>query len=62
MLMLLEMLIAYFQYINPNLSKEEFKISLPNNYLWYSIFSFIISMHKYLLIVNDIDMTTVFFF
>jgi hypothetical protein len=61
MLMLLKMLIIYFQYINPNLCTEEFKISLPNNYLWYSIFSVIISMHKYLLIVKDIDMATLFF-
>jgi len=59
--MLLEILIVYFQYINPNLCTEEFKISLPSNYLWYKIFSVILSVHKYL-IVNDIDMASVFFF
>jgi hypothetical protein len=61
MLMLLEMLIVYFQYINPNLCTEEFKISLPSDYLRYNIFSVIISMHKYLLIVNDSDVATVYF-
>ena len=32
-LMLLEMSILYFQYRNPILYKEEFKISLPSDYL-----------------------------
>ena len=60
-LMLLEMSILYFQYRNPILYKEEFKISLPSDYLWYSFFSVTIFMHKYLLIVNGIDMSTVLF-